>query len=87
MNGYHQALVCIASASPCLTNPGTPQERGCKLCEALINEARDALGFQRWPAVPATPVETAPEDERMAAIVPKDGIVTEGAPIMARPIE
>ena len=53
----NEALTRIASASPCLSNPATPQERGCKLCEALINEARDALGFQRWPAVPATPVD------------------------------
>lgn len=44
------ALARIASASPCVYLPGTDQERTCKLCLALIDEARDALGLQRWPA-------------------------------------
>jgi hypothetical protein len=52
-----KALSQIASASPCVYRPGTPQERTCVLCETFINEARDALGFERWPAIPATPIK------------------------------
>ena len=44
----------IASGSPAVTQPGTPHERTCPLCLAHINHARDALGFKRWPEIPAT---------------------------------
>jgi hypothetical protein len=47
-----KTLSDIASGSPCMLDPGTATERTCKLCEAHINHARDALGFERWPAVP-----------------------------------
>jgi hypothetical protein len=53
-----KVLSDIASASPCVYKPGTPQERTCVLCETFINEARDALGFERWPAIPGTKKET-----------------------------
>ena len=56
-NKLHKALSQIASASPCVYKPGTPQERTCVLCETFINEARIALGFERWPAIPATKKE------------------------------
>ncbi len=48
------ALERIASTSPRLIGPCLPTEHGCALCLALIDEARDALGWQRWPAVPGT---------------------------------
>lgn len=51
-----EALSQIASCSPCVLNPGTPQEQSCNLCLAHINHARAALGEQPWPAVPHTPV-------------------------------
>jgi hypothetical protein len=45
-----QALHQIASASPCVSHPGTEHERACVLCRSLIDVARDALGRERWPA-------------------------------------
>ena len=45
-----KALHQIATASPCVSHPGTERERACVLCETFINVARDALGRQRWPA-------------------------------------
>jgi hypothetical protein len=52
-----KTLSQIASASPCIYQPGTPQERTCVLCETFINEARDVLGHERWPAIPGTKKE------------------------------
>ncbi len=49
-----QALSDIASGSPAVTHPGTENERQCSLCLAHINHARDAMGYDRWPAVPGT---------------------------------
>lgn len=51
------ALSTIASTSPCVLRPGSEDQHSCKMCLALINEARDALGYQRWPAIPATLTE------------------------------
>lgn len=51
-----QTLMRISSASPKMDNPGTPQQRNCCLCHAMIDEARDTLGFQRYPAIPHTPI-------------------------------
>ena len=45
-----EALHQIATASPCVSHPGTANERTCVLCETFINVARDALGRERWPA-------------------------------------
>ena len=45
-----EALHQIATASPCVSHPGTERERTCVLCETFINVARDALGRERWPA-------------------------------------
>ena len=45
-----EALHQIASASPCVSHPGTESERTCVLCQTFINVARDALGRERWPA-------------------------------------
>ena len=45
-----EALHQIASASPCVSHPGTANERTCVLCQTFINVARDALGRERWPA-------------------------------------
>jgi hypothetical protein len=45
-----EALHQIASASPCVSHPGTEHERSCILCRSLIDVARDALGRERWPA-------------------------------------
>ena len=47
------ALEIIASASPTLTTDRTG-ERRCAMCRALIDEARDALGYERWPAMAKT---------------------------------
>lgn len=49
----------IASGSPGVVQPGTPSERPCALCLAHINHAREALGFEKWPAVPATEKDKA----------------------------
>jgi hypothetical protein len=45
-----EALHQVASASPCVSHPGTEHERSCVLCRTLIDVARDALGRERWPA-------------------------------------
>jgi hypothetical protein len=45
-----KALHQIATASPCVSHPGTEHERSCVLCETFINVARDALGREHWPA-------------------------------------
>lgn len=44
----------ISSCTPNTLRPGTPQEWRCSLCLALIDSARDALHYQRWPAIPHT---------------------------------
>ena len=44
------ALHQIASASPCVSHPGTEHELSCAFCRTLIDVARDALGRERWPA-------------------------------------
>lgn len=49
-----KALSVIASGSPAVAEPGTPQARSCALCLAHIDHARDALGFEHWPATPGT---------------------------------
>lgn len=51
-----RALKDISSGSPAVFNPGTPHEFKCSLCHAHIDEARRALGYQLWPAVPHTPI-------------------------------
>ena len=48
------ALVRIASCSPRMDDAGGENQRHCKLCEAMINEARMARGEELWPAVPHT---------------------------------
>ena len=53
-----KALHQIASASPCVSHPGTERERTCVLCETFINVARDALGRERWPAE-SVPLDTS----------------------------
>jgi hypothetical protein len=45
----------IASCSPHVTNPGQPTERICALCLTFIDEARAALNYEPWPAIPHTP--------------------------------
>jgi hypothetical protein len=50
-----EALHQIASASPCVSHPGTEHERACVFCRTLIDVARDALGRQRWPAESVRP--------------------------------
>ena len=59
MNAIEQiiALREIASCSPAVTNAGGKNQRHCKLCEAMINEARQARGEELWPAVPHTPTK------------------------------
>ena len=52
------ALSMIASCSPRVYNAGGDNQGHCKLCEAMINEARDARGEERWPAVPHTKKES-----------------------------
>lgn len=37
------ALERIASAGPCVLDPGQSTERSCCMCAALIDEARKAL--------------------------------------------
>jgi len=37
------AIERIASAGPCVLDPGQPTERRCCMCAALIDEARRAL--------------------------------------------
>lgn len=49
-----QTLMRISSASPKMDNPGTPEQRNCCLCHAMIDEARDTLGYERYPAIPHT---------------------------------
>ena len=49
------ALSMIASCSPRVYNAGGDDQGHCKLCEAMINEARQALGEELWPSVPHTP--------------------------------
>ena len=55
------ALDTISSASPAMREPGTTREQSCALCHALIDEARNVLGYERWPAIPHTPV-ASPSD-------------------------
>jgi DNA gyrase/topoisomerase IV subunit A len=50
-----EALHQIASASPCVSLPGTEHERACVFCRTLIDVARDALGRERWPAESVRP--------------------------------
>jgi transposase len=50
-----EALHQIASASPCVSHPGTESERACVFCRTLIDVARDALGRERWPAESVRP--------------------------------
>ena len=50
LHASNLALHQIASASPCVSHPGTEQERSCMFCRTLIDVARDALGRERWPA-------------------------------------
>ena len=57
-----EALHQIATASPCVSHPGTANERTCVLCQTFINVARDALGRERWPA-------ESVRDELLAKIV------------------
>ena len=45
-----ESLHQIATASPCVSHPGTERERTCVLCQTFINVARDALGRERWPS-------------------------------------
>lgn len=49
-------LRLISSASPSIFHAGDQtREHSCTTCRLLIDEARDALGFAHWPAVPYTP--------------------------------
>lgn len=50
------ALEQIASTSPCIYRPGTPDEHTCIHCRALINHARDALQLADLPAPFPTPL-------------------------------
>ena len=50
LHASNLALHQIATASPCVSHPGTERERTCVLCQTFINVARDALGRERWPA-------------------------------------
>ena len=50
LDQLEKALHQIATASPCVSHPGTERERTCVLCQTFINVARDALGRERWPA-------------------------------------
>ena len=52
-----EALRIIASCSPAMTDAGGESQRHCRLCEAMINEARTARGEELWPAIPHTPTE------------------------------
>lgn len=52
----HAALERIASTSPrAWHRPGCAEDERCLHCRALIDEARDALGWARWPAGTGTP--------------------------------
>ena len=48
-------LDIISTASPAISQFGGTQPRTCKLCQAIIDEARDALGYERCPAIARTP--------------------------------
>ena len=61
-----KALHQIASASPCVSHPGTDRERTCVLCQTFINVARDALGRERWPAE-SVPLDTSRDVAHNAA--------------------
>jgi hypothetical protein len=60
-----EALHQIASASPCVTHPGTEHERACVFCRTLIDVARDALGRERWPAESVRPELTQAEKDQL----------------------
>jgi hypothetical protein len=45
----------ISTCSPAATNFASDQPRACKLCQAIIDEARDALGYQRCPTIARSP--------------------------------
>lgn len=50
------ALERIASTSPrAWRRPGCAEDERCIHCHALIDEARDAIGWARWPAPTGTP--------------------------------
>lgn len=50
------ALERIASTSPrAWHRPGCAEDERCLHCRALIDEARDALGWARWPAGTGSP--------------------------------
>lgn len=44
------ALEEIASASPSMHNHYSGEHRRCAMCNVFIDTARDALGYQAWPA-------------------------------------